>query len=99
MNGLLKGFPSAESLAGTKGAMEALPAIMDALGRIPATLRAMPPAPVILGAASRVIATAIGNELEARGPSARFMAVCAGAGIDETAALALHSAIVDEIRS
>lgn len=88
-----------DRLAEMRGTFDSLPGIVDALGKLPAALRAMPPAPVVIGALTRVAADAIAGELRRRGPSARLVDLCAAHGLDESVAAELYETLVDEVRA
>jgi hypothetical protein len=101
MNGLLgnlrRSMPPPESISSARGVMDSLPAIVDALRGVPQMIRDLPPAPIIAGAASRMVADALSKELLRRGPSAGFLAATAAAGLDDAVALQLHEQLVMEL--
>ncbi len=97
MNRLRFEMPGAAAMADARTKIDSLPSLMDAIGKLPAALRDLPPAPVIIGAASRMVADAVGKELQRRGPSAGFMAAAAASGLDEPSALRLHDELVMEL--
>jgi hypothetical protein len=82
-----------------RGTWDSLPGIVDALGKLPATLHAMPPAPVVIGALTRVVADAIAGELRRRGPSTRFADLCEARGLDPAVAAELFETLVDDVRA
>jgi hypothetical protein len=88
---------SAGALADARSKIDSLPAIVEALGKLPAALRDLPPAPVILGAASRMVADAIAKELTHRGPSPGFLAACSAAGVDDARAHVLFDELVLQV--
>jgi hypothetical protein len=58
-------------------------------------LRDLPPAPVVVGAISRLAQRAIVAEVAARGPSQRYLALMGERGFDEVFSRELHRAIFD----
>lgn len=58
-------------------------------------LDALPPAPVVVGAATRLLQRAICEEVARRGPSAKYMQLMREAGYDDDFSARLHAAIFE----
>jgi hypothetical protein len=95
----MNGTTMREQLLKVRSGWDTLPGIVDALGKLPAILSAMPAAPVVIGAVTRIAADAIAGELRRRGPSARLVDLCAAHGLDETVATEIYGVMVDDVRA
>jgi hypothetical protein len=88
---------SANALADARTKIDSLPSLVDAVAKLPGIMRDLPAAPVIMGAASRMVADAIAHELTRRGPSPGFLSVAQAAGLDDLTANQLHEQLVAEL--